>query len=180
MIKKESHCCLRRFFRSLSAIMCIAALMAGTASCKKEEPLPYYTVESPESTVPESAIVGVANTVTELKDGIGSYYTDASGAKADFEKYGYPDSAAVIYSEAWFQRFNLASVILLTNTSFGYVITDVKVSEKEIRLDIQEIRPPAYNDLGQYQAFLVGIPKDQAPDDAAVTVNMQTVSDKQQ
>ena len=178
MINKSNHIHQSLFRRILMGLLGAILLIAEAVGCKKTEPIEEYTVESPKSKVPESAVVLLDNDGSSLTDRKCGYYTDASSAEADFKKYGYPDSAVKTYSADWFRKFNLASVILLTNPSYGYLITDAEVSEKAIRIDVQEIKPPAATDLGQYKAFLVGIPKDKAPGEAVVTVNVESVADK--
>ena len=94
-----------------------------------------------------------------------------------FETYGFPKDVWEIYPAEWFQKFSLAAVILFTSPSYAHCVTEMEISEDLIHICVQEIMPEAVSSLGVYKAILVGIPKEEAPADAGVSVQIETVAD---
>ena len=179
MINKTQGSRLIAFGRRSAAALCLIFLLSAFTSCEKPVVYTMHTVEAPESKVPNVSIVDL-NYPERLGDyPKASYLTDAVSAAAEFDRYGFSEDVKKTYGEDWFQSSGLVMVLLSTNSSYGYTVTDMDVSKDLIHVYIQEIKPSGAFDLLKNRAVLIGIAKTEVSADAEVKAEIETVDEGQ-
>ncbi len=169
---------MKRGFR-LVLVICFVLLLAVSSSCKGNALIIVeHTVADPESKVPNVFITGLnyAPKTQGPFDRVKTFYvTEMDDAGALFEEYGFPEEVKKTYDAGWFQKSSLAAVILFTNPAYGHCVTAMEILEDTIAVSVQKIEPYAHTSLGTFKGILIGIPKEEAPVQAEVKAEIETV-----
>ena len=93
---------------------------------------------------------------------------DADEAAAAFEQYGFSKEMKSVYTAEWFQTHRLAMIIMSSTVDFGFSVTSIDVSGKQIQVTVREDMPQAWFSLACFKGILIELDKEITDPDMTV------------